>query len=99
MMVESLDQYKKQFAKWKWSKYIPAKAGNWMLQKADQRKREEGKDTEFEYRGRSLTETSIQGRIERKKGGPHAQGPLGIPPNPCFDCIVLIEVHRCRDAK
>ncbi|KAJ4299753.1 hypothetical protein N0V90_004999 [Kalmusia sp. IMI 367209] len=72
----SVDQYKKQFAKWKWSKYVPAKAGNWMLQKADQRKRDEGKDTEFEFRGRLLTGTSIQRRIEQKKGGLHSQGPL-----------------------
>ncbi|KAH8728462.1 hypothetical protein GQ44DRAFT_757375 [Phaeosphaeriaceae sp. PMI808] len=71
----SLDQYKKQISKWKWSKYIPAKAGGWMLWKADQRKRDEGKDTAFEYRGQLLTKTTIQTRIDRKT----VEGNLQVP--------------------
>jgi hypothetical protein len=70
-----------------------------MLQKADQRKKEEGKDTKFEFRGQLLTETDIQCRIERKKGGPHHQGPLGIPLYPSCVCVILMELYRCKDAE
>lgn len=44
-----------------------------MLWKADQRKREQGKNTEFEYRGQKLTETNIRPRLERKKFEPNPQ--------------------------
>jgi tetratricopeptide (TPR) repeat protein len=73
-----------------------------MLWKADQRKRDQGKDTEFEYRGQLLTETSIQTRIERKKFEGNPQGPLGILSSSCCDFIILIravDAETPRDIK
>jgi tetratricopeptide (TPR) repeat protein len=67
-----------------------------MRWKADQRKREEGKGTEFEYRGQLLTETSIQPRIERKKFEGNSQEPLGISPSSCGYFVILI---KAVDAK
>jgi len=67
-----------------------------MLWKADQKKREEGKGTEFEYRGQQLTETSIQPRIERQKFEGNSQETLGISPSSCCDFVILI---RAVDVK
>ena len=97
MINTSVDQYKKQFKKWKWSKNIPTQIGRFICQKADQREMEEGKDTEFEFRGQTLTRANIQSWIERNKVASHPQG--GRLSTPLFDPGALIEHHRRRDPK
>jgi hypothetical protein len=77
MMTTSVDQYKKQFKKWKWSKNIPMQIGEFIRQKADQREMEEGKDTEFKFGGRLLTRANIQSWVERNKGDLHPERSLG----------------------
>jgi hypothetical protein len=77
MMTTSVDQYKKQFKKWKWSKNIPMQIGEFIRQKADQREMEEGKDTEFKFGGRLLTRANIQSWVERNKGDSHPERSLG----------------------
>ncbi|CZR60682.1 uncharacterized protein PAC_10578 [Phialocephala subalpina] len=66
----SLEQYKKQFKKWNWSKYVPTKEAFWMDSKATKRKREEKKDTIFDYRGQTYTKQSLQPRLQRKRNRP-----------------------------
>lgn len=67
----SVEQYKKQLKKWAWSKYLPAKAGNWMLNKAAKRKQQDEKETLFEYRGQKYTVDSVRQRLQRKKNHPN----------------------------
>ncbi|KAF4625886.1 hypothetical protein G7Y89_g12275 [Cudoniella acicularis] len=63
----SVEQYKKQLKKWNWSKYLPAKEVFWMENKAAKRKREEKKDTIFDYRGQTYTKQSLQSRLQKRK--------------------------------
>jgi hypothetical protein len=78
MNICRVEQYKKQFKKWNWSKYLSTKEALWMENKAAERKREEKKDTIFQYRGQTYTEESLQQRLQRKKnqleGNPIATG-------------------------
>lgn len=64
--IYRVEQYKKQLKKWNWSKYLPAKEAFWMG-KAAKRKREEKKDTIFNYCGQTYTKQSLQQRLQRKK--------------------------------
>ena len=61
--MDRMDLYKKQFNKWGWKKYLPA---GWMLNKARKR-RLEGKDTEFEFRGKAYTEDELRDRFPNKE--------------------------------
>jgi hypothetical protein len=65
--VHRIEQYKKQFKKWNWSKYLLANEASWMDNKAAKRKLEEKKDTIFEYRGQTYTTESLKKRYQKKK--------------------------------
>jgi hypothetical protein len=62
-----VEQYKKQFKTWNWSKYLPAEEAAWMNDKAAKRKREEKKDTVFTFRGQTYTTESLHQRLQRRK--------------------------------
>jgi len=61
-----IEQYKKQFKRWNWSKNLSTTDARWMEEKAAKRKRED-KDTIFEYHGQTYTTESIQQRLQRRK--------------------------------
>jgi hypothetical protein len=66
--ANSLDQYKKQTKKWKWSKNLHKGHAAWMIRKANERyKNEDGKETEFRYGGQVWTKDSILARTDRNK--------------------------------
>ena len=78
-----MEQYKKQFRKWNWSKNLRTTEAIWMVNKAEKRKREEKKDTIFDYRGQKHTRESLQQRFQGKKNQLEqtniASGMMGLP--------------------
>ncbi|KAF2689841.1 hypothetical protein K458DRAFT_356181 [Lentithecium fluviatile CBS 122367] len=48
-------QYKDKFKSWKWIKRLPGEVAQWMVEKANERQTEEGKETTFSFKGRQWT--------------------------------------------
>jgi len=59
--------YKAKIKEWGLSKYLPSLKADWMLKKAEKRKREEGKDTDFLMGDKPLTIDRIQNSAKRAK--------------------------------
>jgi hypothetical protein len=59
--------YKAKIKEWGLSKYLPSLKADWMLKKAEKRKREEGKDTDFLMGDKPLTIGRIQNSAKRAK--------------------------------
>jgi hypothetical protein len=63
--------YKEKFKNWGWGKNLPHRYAQWMVQKAQHRRREESKDTIFFYGGSVYDSTIAENRASRtKRDGP-----------------------------
>ena len=59
--------YKEKFKAWGWRKNLSGPVASWMTQKADQRKRDSGKDTVFSYGGLQWNTSQAQKSASRSK--------------------------------
>ena len=59
--------YKEKFKEWKWQKNLPGEHAQWMVAKANKRKREEAKDTVFIYGGSKWTKERAESSASRSK--------------------------------
>ncbi|KAF8849071.1 hypothetical protein BDZ45DRAFT_810268 [Acephala macrosclerotiorum] len=64
---ESMKRYKEQFDAWGWRKNLPGEYAQWMAQKANKRKREDGKDTIFIYGGAEWDKGVVERSAVRSK--------------------------------
>lgn len=71
--------YKTQLKHWQFGKYLRKDELSWMHWKADQRRREKAKDTEFLYRGQKYTSTMVQQRLDRRRIQRPPTPPSGMP--------------------
>ena len=60
-------QYKEHFKLWAWQKYLPGEKAQWMVQKANKRKREYGKETEFYHGGKMWPKERAEASAKRSK--------------------------------
>lgn len=63
--VPSQKLYKTKFKEWNWQKNLSADAALFMAEKAKRRKREEGKDTEFSFGGRTWDRDRVENTLSR----------------------------------
>ena len=59
--------YKESFKSWGWQKNLPGQYAQWMTEKAAKRKREEGKDTVFNFGGLQWNTSQAQKSALRSK--------------------------------
>jgi len=59
--------YKDKINKWGWKKNIPGHYAQWMVRKANQRKKETGKDTLFYYGGLRYDKSRVASSASRSK--------------------------------
>lgn len=67
----SIKLYKDRVKEWGWSKYLSSSNAQWMLKKADKRKRHEEKDTEFKVGNRAMTVDRVYRAVKRSKNKEH----------------------------
>ncbi|KAF2663287.1 hypothetical protein BT63DRAFT_123791 [Microthyrium microscopicum] len=65
--VASRKAYKEQFGAWKWKKNLPARHAEWIVRKADQRKRDDGSETVFLYGGLQYDKQRAANSAKRSK--------------------------------
>ena len=76
-------QYKEQFKLWGWQKYLPGGKAQWIVKKADKRKREDGKDTVFYYGGRMWPKERAEASAKRSKAQDTDSVAMG-------ECLILL---------
>jgi len=59
--------YKEKFKDWNWQKNLPGEYAHWMKQKANKRKRDDGKETVFIYGGRRWDKSDAERSATRSK--------------------------------
>lgn len=59
--------YKERFKVWGWQKNLPGQYAQWMTQKANKRKRDDGKETVFFYGGLQWDKSKAQRSAVRSK--------------------------------
>ena len=59
--------YKDRFKIWGWQKNLPGQYAQWMTQKANKRKRDDGKETDFFYGGLKWDKSKVQKSALRSK--------------------------------
>ncbi|KAI0902167.1 hypothetical protein F4806DRAFT_28518 [Annulohypoxylon nitens] len=75
--------YKDKFKLWGWQKNLSSERARFMAEKAEKRKREDGKDTVFLYRGQTWTRERVQSSASRAKrartdGGEDIETPQSV---------------------
>ena len=63
----SAKQYKEKFKAWGWYKNLPHEKAQWMVQKVNNRKREDCKDTVFLFGGTKWTKERAESSAKRAK--------------------------------
>ncbi|KAF4622665.1 hypothetical protein G7Y89_g14362 [Cudoniella acicularis] len=66
-LPESTKRYKEKFEAWGWRKNLPGEYAQWMAQKANKRKREDGKETVFHYGGLRWNKADAEKSATRSK--------------------------------